>query len=177
MPCATPPWIWPCQDHRIDHGAAIMHHDIFPDLQIERLGIELDDHRMHAVRRGAARRSEILRGFQSRLGAGLDRAAHRIGALRKFAEPDEFFGDAGDRDLAVGEHEVVLGTLKGVAGEFQGFLAHRERGFIHGIARHHRAAAGKGAGAPIEAIGIAGDDIDIGDLDAELIGNNLRKAR
>ena len=64
-----------------------------------------------------------------------------------------------------------------IAREFQRLLAHHLGGFVDGVAGNHRAAAGKGAGAPIELIGIAGDDIDIGDGDAELIGGDLRKHR
>ncbi len=115
--------------------------------------------------------------FQPRLGAGLDRAAHRIGALGEFAEPDEFFGDADDRDLAVGEDEIVFRTFERLAGELQRFLPHGARGFVDRIAGDNRAAARKRAGAPIEPIGVAGDDIDVGDIDAELVGDDLRKAR
>ncbi len=75
------------------------------------------------------------------------------------------------------EHEVVLGAFEQVAGEFQRLLAHHFRGFVDGVAGDHRAAAGEGAGAPIELIGIAGDDVDIGDLDAELLGGDLGKHR
>src|SRR5262249_8567214 len=46
---------------------------------------------------------------------------------------------------------------------------------VHGIAGDDRAAARERAGAPIELVGIAGGDIDIGDVDAELVGDDLGK--
>ena len=60
---------------------------------------------------------------------------------------------------------------------FSAFLPHGTRGLVDGIAGDDRAAAREGAGAPIELIGVAGDDIDVGDIDAELVGDDLRKAR
>ena len=64
-----------------------------------------------------------------------------------------------------------------LGGEFQNLLPHRLGGFVHGVAGDDRAAAGERAGAPIELIGVAGDDVDVGDIDAELVGDDLREAR
>ena len=47
---------------------------------------------------------------------------------------------------------------------------------MHGVAGHHRAAAGEGAGAPVELVGIAGDDIDFIDPHTHLVGDDLREA-
>ena len=69
--------------------------------------------------------------------------------------------------------EIFLGAFEMLGGEFQDLLPHRLGGFVDGVAGHHRAAAGKGAGAPIELIGIAGDDVDVGDVDADLVGGDL----
>ena len=165
------------EDHRVDDRAAIVDHDIFEDLQLKGQRIDFEDDGMNAVGGGAARRPEILRRLQARLGSRLDRAPHRIGALREFAKPNEFLGNPDDRYLAVGDNEIILGTFEGVAGELQGFLPHDTGGFIDGVAGHHRAAARKRSGAPIELIGVAGNDIDLGDIDTELVGGNLRKAR
>ena len=58
-------------------------------------------------------------------------------------------------------------------GEPHDFLPHRFCRLVDGIARHHRTAAREGAGAPVELIGVAGHDIDVAHLDAELIGDDL----
>src|SRR5713226_5088593 len=63
----------PGQDQRIDDRATVVHNDIFEDLQRQRFGIDLYDHCMGAVCGGASRWPEILRGFETRLGAGTHR--------------------------------------------------------------------------------------------------------
>src|SRR4029077_15295530 len=55
--------------------------------------------------------------------------------------------------------------------------SYRLRRGAHGIAGDDRAAAGKGSGAPIELVGIAGDDVDVAHIDAELVRDDLGKAR
>ena len=92
---------------------------------------------------------------------GLHRAAHRIGLERQLAELDRLAGNADDRDLAVGDFQILLGAFEMLGGELQDLLPHRLGGFVDGVAGDHRAAAGEGAGAPIELIGVAGDDIDV----------------
>ena len=53
-----------------------------------------------------------------------------------------------------------------IAGQIQNLLAHTFSGGIDRIAGHNRAAAGEGPRAPMELVGITGDDIDIGHFDA-----------
>ena len=165
------------EDQRIDDGAAIVHDDVFEHLEREGLRIDLDDHGVHAARGGAARRAEILRRFEARLGAGTHRAAHRIGLERQRAELDRLAGNADDRDLAVGDFQILLGAFEMLGGELEDLLPHRLRRLVDGVAGHHRAAAREGAGAPVELIGVAGHDIDVAHLDAELVGDDLREAR
>ena len=66
---------------------------------------------------------------------------------------------------------------KSSAASFRIFSRTALRGRVDGVAGHHRAAAGEGAGAPIELVGVAGDDIDVGDVDAELVGGDLGEHR
>src|SRR5260370_39703299 len=164
------------QDHWIDHGPAIVDHAVFENFQVERLRVELDDHGVVAVGGRAAGRPKVLRRLQPRLGAGLDRAAYRIGALRELAEPDEFFGDTDARNLAAFENEIILRAFEQVAGELQGLLPHHARSFVDRVAGDDRAAAGECPRSPIEPVSVAGDDIDFSDIDAELVGDDLRKA-
>ncbi len=101
-----------------------MHHDVFQDFQVERLRIHFDDHGVNAVCRRPHFGPEILRRFQPRLGARLDRPAHRIGLPGKIAKLHEFAGNADDRHLAVFDHEVVLGAFEQIARELQRLLPH-----------------------------------------------------
>src|SRR5271166_2474143 len=84
------------KDQRIDDRTAVVHNDIFEDLQRQRFAVDFHDHGMDAIGGRASRRSEILRGFKTRLGAGTHRAAHRIGTHRKLAETDRLSRHADD---------------------------------------------------------------------------------
>ena len=119
---------------------------------------------------------KYLVDFKAGLGAGLHRAAHRIGLDGELAEAHRLAGDADDRHRAIGDHEVLLGAFEVLRGEPQDLLAHRPAGLVDGGPRHHRTAARKGAGAPVELVGIAGDDIDIANVDADLVGRDLGEA-
>jgi hypothetical protein len=100
-------------------------------------------------------------------------AAHRIGSSGKVAKADEFLWDSDDRDLAVFEHQVLFGAFENLTCKFQRFLAYRLGCFVDRVTRNHGAAAGKGAGAPIELIGVPSNDVDLGNSDAQLIGGDL----
>ncbi len=76
----------PGQDQRIDHGAAVVHHDVFANFDREGLGIDLDDDGVHAARGGARRRAEVLGRLEARLSAGPHRAAHRVRHHGEIAE-------------------------------------------------------------------------------------------
>ena len=62
-------------------------------------------------------------------------------------------------------------------GQAQRLVAHLERGDGHGIAARHQRAAREGAGAPVEAAGVAGDDRDVGGIAAERIRGDLGERR
>ena len=112
--------------------------------------------------------------FQARLGAGLDRAAQRIGLHRQLAERDRLAAARPTIETcAVRELEVLLGAFEMLGREPQDLLAHHLRGLVDGVAGHHRAAAGEGAGAPVELVGVAGHHVDVADIDAELVGDDL----
>ena len=80
------------------------------------------------------------------------------------------------RHIAVIEYEVVLGAFEMLGGEFEIFFSYRPRRFVDGVAGDHGTAARKGAGTPIKLVGIAGDDVDVGHVDAELVGDDLGEA-
>ena len=67
MPCATPPWIWPVQQQRIEHGADIVDHAVARDLDLAGVAIDLDFADMAAVREvldvGAIDRGRDQAGF------------------------------------------------------------------------------------------------------------------
>ena len=59
------------------------------------------------------------------------------------------------------------------AGELEDFGAHILGRFIDGVAGHDRSTAGKGAGAPVKLVGIPGDNVDIGHVNPDLVGDDL----
>ena len=79
MPCATPPWIWPSTISRVDQVAAVVHDDVALDGDHRRLGVDLDDHGVHAVGGAAAVGAEVGSRLEAGLDAGGDGAAQRIG--------------------------------------------------------------------------------------------------
>src|SRR5258707_11821438 len=164
------------KDHRIDHRPAVVNHDVSQDFQIEGQRIEFDDHGVDAVRGGAHRRPEILGRFQAGLGTGLDRPAHRIGACGEFSKPNELPGDTDNRDLAAFDDQIIFRTFEGIACELQSLLSYDTRGFVDRIAGDDGTPAGERSGAPIELICVACDNIDVGDVNAKLVGGDLRKA-
>ena len=114
--------------------------------------------------------------LETRFGAGTNRAAHRIGLEGERAELDCLSGYADDRDPAIGDFKIDLGTFEMLGRKPNDFLPHHFCRLVDGIAGYNGAAARKSAGAPVKLIGIAGDDIDIAHLDAELIGDDLGEA-
>ena len=104
------------QDHRVDDGAAVVHHHVAFDLDHHRLRVHLDDHRVHAAGGRAALGAEIVGGFETRFGARLDRAAHRIGPLGQLAQRDGRGGHALDLHRAVHQFQVFSIDLQLVAG-------------------------------------------------------------
>src|SRR5215468_8280764 len=60
--------------------------------------------------------------------------------------------------------------------DLENLPSHRLCGLVHRISGNDGAAARKGAGAPVELIGIACDHIDIAHFDPNLVGNDLREA-
>src|SRR6516165_332791 len=58
----------------------------------------------------------------------------------------------------------------------QDFGADLLRRGMGSIAGYHCGAAGEGAGAPMELVGVAGDHVDVGDRNADLVGDDLGEA-
>ena len=76
----------PIENQRIDDAPAIMHDEIFADVDLQRLGIDLHDHRVDAAGSGASFWTEITGRFQTRLCPSFNRAPHWIRLARQFAE-------------------------------------------------------------------------------------------
>src|SRR6516162_10653851 len=61
-------------------------------------------------------------------------------------------------------------------GSSRDFGAHLLRGGMDSVAGHHCGAAGEGADAPMELVGVAGHHVDVGDGDADLVSDDLGEA-
>ena len=75
----------------------------------------------------------------------------------------------------VAQLDVADVDLQHVGRGLQNLLPHGERGLVDGIAADHRGAARKCRDAPVECLGVAFDDDDVRDVDAELVGHDLRE--
>ena len=95
-------------------------------LSVEGLRIDLDDHGVHAVRGGAAR---AARNIASIRGPARCRActAPRIGLALSASAPSvtALAGNADDRNLAVGDLQILLGAFEMLGRELQDLLPHR----------------------------------------------------
>ena len=154
-----------------------MHDEIFLDVDLQRLGIDLHDHGVDATGSGASFWTEIAGRFQTRLCPRLDRAAHRIRLACEFTQRNGHARKVLHFHHSIGEFEFIFGRVEMFGGEFENFLAHNFRGFIDRIARNDRAAAGERPRAPIELVGVACDDIDLVYIHANLLRDDLRETR
>ena len=133
---------------------------------------------MRAARGGATRRTEIARRLQTRLGAWLDGAARRIGlvcasAPSLIARPGTPTTETSPfaRTRSSSAHSKCSAATRRI------FLPYDFGGVVDRIAGDDRAAARECARAPIELVGVAGDDLDIAYVYADLIGDDLREGR
>ena len=76
---------------------------------------------------------------------------------------------------AVADFEIAFVDFEFLAGHFERFGTHIGRGRVDGVARDDCAARGKGARAPVEFGGVAGDETNVIDVGAKLLGDHLRK--
>ena len=158
------------------------HFTVFAQIAADQLGVEVDDvdvvtgdsdqfywgagtfasrgavvagNAIHAAAMAVRAKDPQARGraFRMRRAGPGDRQRRGFGRRRS--------GNADDRNLAVRDLEVLLGAFEMLGGELENLLPHRLGRLVDGVARHHRAAAREGAGAPIELIGVAGDDVNV----------------
>ena len=95
---------------------------------------------------------------------------------RQLAERDALAGASFDRARDRPPARArSRGRSSSCAASVEGLRAHAVRRGVAGAARHDGAAAGERAGAPVELARVAGDDVHRVDVDAELLGDDLRK--
>src|SRR5215472_741108 len=63
-----------------------------------------------------------------------------------------------------------------LGGGTQDLGAHLLRRGMGGVPGHHRGAAGEGAHTPMELVGVAGHHVNVGNSDADLVGDDLGEA-
>ena len=135
------------ENERIDDLAAIVHDEIFLDLNLHRLRIDFNDHGVDAAGGCASfpdRNSWLL---PNPAPSRLDRAACRVGFGRQFAQAKWTSAAVLHFHHSIGEFEFIFRRVEMFGGDFENFLAHNLRSFIDGIACHNRSAAGKRARA------------------------------
>ena len=133
-------------DHRVDHGAAILGHDVVEHLDRTELRIDRDGHRV----RGIAEHAGIDLGSVRH--AGLEAAAVDV-ARKPLGTYVPGVRDLGHRDRSLGTDDpaTLVAHLLLAAAEQRRADAHHARdervaGAGHRAARHHHAARRIGAG-------------------------------
>src|SRR5574340_419659 len=160
-------------DHRVDGGAAVMHHHQPFDLGFHGFSVHIQNHGHAACAGGAVRRPVVSHGFQAGFRAGREGAAHWVSPAGQIAKRHALVRDVGHADKPSGQFQLIFRRLQDGAGQFQGFFLDLDRRKINSRSGDGGPAAGKSAGAPGKVTGISGDDLDIGDLNAQLFGHDL----
>ena len=117
------------------------------------------------------------RELGGRLGRLVEGVAQRVGQHGDGGERDRRAGRPLDPHHPVDDLEVAGVGLQGVARDPQRLgphLAGRER---DRVAAHDRGARGEGAHGVAEPAGVAGDDLDVLERHAQLVGGDLRERR
>ena len=108
-------------------------------------------------------------GFEAGIDAGRKAVARRaLQDARDLGELDVELRRADDAHLAVGEFQIVLVGLQHVARDLLRLVGDRLRREMHRRAGGHRLPAGEAAEAERHAGGVAGHDLHLVDVDAEL---------
>ena len=80
----------PVDDHRVDHGAAVLGHHVVEQLGHAALGVDRDDDRVRAIGEDAAGIGRLIagNGLEQRVHAGRQLIWPRIGGKRDFGDAD-----------------------------------------------------------------------------------------
>ena len=166
------------QDQRVDHRAAVVHHDIFVGSSSVKVSGSISTIMAWTPLAVAPIRRAEIAASTSSPGSVPGCTAPRIGLACRASSPrlTDRPGTPATETLPSSITRSSSAHSKCSAASFSTFFAHDLGGLVDGVAGDHRAAAREGAGAPVELVGVAGDDIDVGDGDAELVGGDLGKA-
>ena len=159
--------------HRVDHGAAILHHHVVEHLDRPGVGIDRDDRRMGRVGKRAVIRLRAVADHR------LDAVGVDVGReLLRVDVPDP--ADLRERQVAarshhppVGDADLVRLALQQVGADGPHPLHQHLAGARHRAARHDDAARGVGAGRIRREAGIAVDDRDVLRVDAQDLARHL----
>ena len=162
-------------EHRVDRPAAVVHRHVADDRDLAGVGVHLDDRRV-----GPERPDEVVRVvervlLESRLHALRDALGH-VGRTGDVGERQALVRRAADLVLAVHDLDVLGRRLEHVGGELLGLVGHLVGGARHRLAADGQRARAVGAHAERALGGVAVDDLDLGRVDAEPVGHDLREA-
>ena len=153
-------------EQRIDERAGIVAGDHAHEACLAGVGVDLDDRHVRAEREGRCA-GEILRGGKT-TGVGSvvgdlgPRTRHHRGARHMEDPPGQV------------EHDIVGVCLEQVGGEFSGLGHDGLRRLLHRRATELQRARPEGADALRDLIGVAMDDGDLVERDAQLVGGDHR---
>ena len=182
------------QDHRVDHPAAVVDDDVLEDLQPESLRVHVHIGGVAARCPGRARRAVIAgrlqpwllaigqgrsrarlgRELRRRLGAASERIAHGVRVHRDGSQRNAAVRRSLHAHSAIDELEVGRVGLQQIRGDVLRLLGDHARRHVHRVARGDRTTRREGAHPPLELPRVAARDLDIGDVHAQLVGDDLR---
>ena len=130
---------------------------------------------MRAAGGGATFGTEISGGFEAGFRARFHRTAQGICLHGQVLERDHRFRMALVFDKAAFQYKIFHGRFQLFAGHLQNLFFDHLCGGIDGVSCYDHAAAGKGAGAPVEDVGVAGHQVNVLGIDAQMLGHHLHK--
>ena len=131
---------------------------------------------MRPVGSGSVLGPKVVGGLQTRLGARLDRASHRVCQYCQFAQPDRLIRNVGHAHYAVHQLQLLLRCPQHLAGQSQHLDPYPFGRGVDGIGGHDGAPTGKGASAPMEMGRVASHNVYVAHIHAQLVRHNLGKS-
>ena len=163
-------------DHRVDHGAAVIHRHILRDIDLARLRVHLDRADMRTEREGEVRRVVDVRRLETGL-RPLREAVGRPGGEGDLLDRLRFVGRALHREPAGVELQVLGRNLQQMRGDQLRLLQNTLAGVVKRDAAHRDASAPIGVHPERRDGGIAVQHGHVVERNAQRIRGDLRPRR
>ena len=166
----------PLDDHRVQHGAAVVEDRVREHLHEPGLGVDLDDGNAEPVWPRHRSRVEHLDHIEARIDTGRQLDRPDICGAADISGGDRTRRRPGHVDDPVVEHEVFWCCFEHVGGDRPHAFAQHPGRLAHGRPTDRRRAAGARAVPRVRAcVCVADDDVHLIDVHSDGVGAHLRK--